>query len=68
MITPIDVICMQIIDAENRVDKAHYHLDNPPLPHPRSPMEEATFHLVEHNIAYDQIGFDYYSNTVTYRI
>ena len=68
MITPIDICCMQIIEAEKRPDKVHYHLTNPPLPHPRSPLEEATFHLVERNVAYNQIGFDYYANLVTYRI
>lgn len=68
MITPIDVVCMQIIDAEKRVEHVHYHLNNPPLAHPRSPLEEATFHLVDRNISYNQIGFDYYANTVTYRV
>ncbi len=68
MITPIDAICMQIIDAEKRVDEAHYHLADPPSPHPRSPLEEAAFHIVSREISYNQIGFDYYANTITYRI
>lgn len=68
MITPVDVICMQIITAEKRPVEAHYHLANPPDPHPRSPLEEAAFHLVDRTIAYNQIGFDYYANVVTYRI
>lgn len=68
MITPVDVVCMQIIVAEKKVDAAHYHLNDPPQPHPRSPLEEATFHLVDRAIRYSQIGFDYYDNVVTYRV
>lgn len=68
MITPIDVICLQMIHANDKVDEAHYHLANPPLAHPRGIMEEANFHLVDRNIAMSQIGFDYYYNIVTYRV
>ena len=68
MVTPLDVNCMQIIQAENRVDKAHYHIDNPPLSHPRPMLEEANFHLVDRKISMNQVGFDYYSNVVTYRV
>lgn len=68
MITPIDVVCMQIIVAERKADSAHYHLTAPPQPHPRSPMEEATFHLVDRAIGLSQTGFDYYDNVVVYRV
>lgn len=68
MITPIDIICLQMYHSNHRVDEAHYHLANPPLPHPRSLMEEANFHLVDRNIEMRQIGFDYYYNIVTYRV
>lgn len=68
MITPLDVVCMQIIQAEKRVDSAHYHLENPPLQKPRHIFEEANFHLVDRTISMSQIGFDYYANVVTYRI
>lgn len=59
---------MQIIDAEKRVDSAHYHIANPPLPHPRSPLEEATFHLVNRAITLNQAVFDYYDNTLSFRV
>lgn len=59
---------MQIIDAENRVDKAHYHIDDPPAAKPRPMLEEANFHIVDRVIGMGQIGFDYYANIVTYRI
>lgn len=68
MVTAIDIACMQIIQAEKKVDSAHYHLANPPLAKPRPPLEDARFHLVERNIAMTQIGFDYYANLVTYRV
>ena len=68
MITPLDAVCLQMIQAERRVEEAHYHLANPPLSHPRPLMDEANFHLVERNISMGQIGFDYYANIVTYRI
>lgn len=68
MTTAVDIACMQIIQGETRVDKAHYHLTNPPQSHPRQMLEEANFHLVDRNISMNQIGFDYYSNVVTYRV
>lgn len=68
MITPIDAICLQMLQAERRPDEAHYHLANPPLAHPRPIMDEANFHLVDRQITMDQIGFDYYYNIVTYRV
>lgn len=68
MITPLDITCMQIIQGETKVDKAHYHLADPPLSHPGPVLEEANFHLVERNISLNQVGFDYYSNLVTYRV
>ena len=68
MITPIDCICLQMIQAANRVDEAHYHLTDPPHFHPRTMLEEATFHVTERAVSLKQIGFDYYSNIVTYRI
>ncbi|MBD5553470.1 MAG: hypothetical protein HDQ44_03945 [Desulfovibrio sp.] len=68
MITPLDAVCLQLIQAARRVEEAHYHLANPPLSHPRPLMDEANFHLVERNISMGQIGFDYYSNLVTYRV
>lgn len=68
MVTPLDVACMQIIHAENRVDHAHYHLADPAREKPRPMLEAATFHLVDRNISMTQIGFDYYANLVTYRI
>ena len=40
MITPIDCICLQMIQAANRVDEAHYHLTDPPHFHPRTMLEE----------------------------
>ncbi len=36
MITPIDCICLQMIQAANRVDEAHYHLTDPPHFHPHN--------------------------------
>lgn len=68
MITPIDAICLQMIHAERDVEHVHYHLDDPPRAHPRAPLEEANFHLVERAITFDQIGFDYYDNVVVYRV
>lgn len=68
MITPIDVVCLQMIHAERYGDEAHYHLANPPLSHPRPPLEEANFHIVDRTISLNQIGFDYYDNIVTYRL
>lgn len=68
MITPLDVVCLQVINAANSRDEAHYHLANPPLAHPRSPLEEAPFHIVDRAITMSQIGFDYYENIVVYRV
>ena len=68
MITPLDVICLQMLQAERRPVEVHYHLANPPLAHPRPIMDEANFHLVSRHIANSQIGFDYYDNIVTYRV
>lgn len=68
MITPLDSVCLQMIQAEKRVDEAHYHLADPPRAHPSSVLEEANFHLVSRNIEMKQIGFDYYNNIVTYRV
>lgn len=68
MITPVDVICLQMIQAERRPEQAHYHLANPPLARPRPVMDEANFQLVSHRITHAQIGFDYYDNIVTYRV
>lgn len=68
MITPIDVVCMQIIESAKRTDSAHYHLADPARAKPRSLLEEANFHLVERAISMKQIGFDYYNNIVTYRV
>lgn len=68
MITPLDVACMQIIQMDQKVDGAHYHLANPPLDKPRHIFEEANFHLVDRTIGMSQIGFDYYYNVVTYRV
>lgn len=68
MITPIDVICLQMIWAERRVDAAHYHLADAGVEHPRYLMDEANFHLINRAITMDQIGFDYYDNVVVYRV
>ncbi len=68
MITPLDVVCLQIIEASRRGDEAHYHLTDPPHFHPRTILEEATFHITERAISLKQIGFDYYDNVVTYRV
>lgn len=68
MITPVDCVCMQIIQADRQAQTGHSHYYAPPQPHPRSPLEEATFHLVSRNITGAQIGFDYYANVVTYRV
>lgn len=68
MITPIDVVCMQIIESSRRGDEAHYHLAHPIYPHHRSPVDEANFHIVDRTISLAQIGFDYYDNVVTYRV
>lgn len=68
MVTPLDAVCLQMIQASRRVDEAHYYLADPPRPHPRQMIEEANFHLIERNISMNQIGFDYYSNIVTYRV
>lgn len=68
MITPLDAVCLQMIQMSQRVDEAHYHLANPPASHPRSIMDEANFHLINRHIKMTQIGFDYYANIVTYRI
>lgn len=58
----------QIVKADNSAQEAHYHLSDPPNPHPRQMLEEANFHLVDRHIGMNQIGFDYYSNVVTYRV
>lgn len=68
MITPIDVVCMQIIEAEKKVETVHYHLADPPAAKPRPMLEEANFHIVDRSISMNQIGFDYYANVVTYRV
>lgn len=68
MLTPLDAVCLQMIQASEKVQEAHYHLANPPLAHPRSMLEEANFHLVSRHISMSQIGFDYYNNIVTYRV
>lgn len=68
MVTPIDVICLQMIQADRRPKEVHYHLANPPLSHPRPMMDEANFQLVSRHITHGQIGFDYYDNIVTYRV
>lgn len=68
IVTAMDVACLQVIQASDKVDRAHYHVDNPPEAHPRQLLEEANFHLVDRNIAMSQIGFDYYTNIVTYRV
>ncbi len=68
MITPIDVICLQMIHATNKVESAHYHLEYPPMAKPNHIMDEANFHLINRSIQYDQIGFDYYDNIVVYRV
>lgn len=68
MVTPLDVVCMQIIEAEKRPQEVHYHLANPPLAKPRPVLEEANFHIVDRAIGMSQIGFDYYANIVTYRV
>lgn len=68
MITPIDIICLQMSYADQKVEHVHYHLADPPRSHPQGIMEEANFHLVDRHITMDQIGFDYYENTVTYRV
>ncbi len=68
MVTPLNVACLQLLNAAERVDEAHYHLVKAPQAYPRQSLEEANFHLVERNIAMSQIGFDYYSNIVTYRV
>lgn len=68
MITPLDAVCLQMIQAERRVDAAHYHLADPPLLHAPRIMDEANFQLVSRNIGMNQIGFDYYYNIVTYRV
>lgn len=68
MVTPLDAVCLQMIQAAQKTQEVHYHLANPPLSHPRSMLEEANFHLVDRHIRMSQIGFDYYHNIVTYRI
>lgn len=68
MITPIDIVCMQIIEAARKPETVHYHLADPARAKPRSMLEEANFHLVERAITMKQIGFDYYNNIVTYRV
>ena len=59
---------MQILQAEERVDRAHYHIANPPQPHPRSPLEEANFHIVDRAVTLDQAVFDYYDNILSFRV
>lgn len=68
MLTPLDAVCLQMIQAVSKVQEAHYHLANPPEPHPGHLLDQANFHLVDRHISMSQIGFDYYSNIVTYRI
>lgn len=68
MIQPVDAIRLIIAHADRSPAEAHYHLADPPLAHPRPIMEEAIFHIVDRNISLGQIGFDYYSNIVTYRV
>lgn len=68
MVTPLDAVCLQMIQAARRVDEVHYHLADPPLAHPRPIMDEANFQLVNRNISMSQIGFDYSANIVTYRV
>lgn len=68
IVTATDIACLQVIQAADKVDRAHYHIENPPQPHPRQMLEEANFQLVNRNISMNQVGFDYYSNIVTYRV
>lgn len=68
MNTVVDIACMQIIQAEKRVDHAHYHIANPPEPHPQSPLEEAPFHIVNRAVTLNQAMFDYYDNTLSFRV
>lgn len=68
MITPIEVVFLRTWHESLAPHHAHYHLENPPLPHHRSPIDEANFHIIDRNISMSQIGFDYYANVVTYRV
>lgn len=68
MITPIDAINYTIAHANRIPDEAHYYLASLPLQDNRPLMDQANFHLVDRNISMSQIGFDYYSNVVTYRV
>ena len=68
MVTPIEVVCLQMASTARGVDEAHYHLADPQRAKPRSVMEMANFHIVDRTISLAQIGFDYYDNIVTYRV
>lgn len=68
MLTPIDAINYTIAHANRAVEEAHYYLASLPLQDNRPLMDQANFHLVDRTISMSQIGFDYYSNVVTYRV
>lgn len=68
MITPIDAIHLTIAHASLVPLEAHYHLADLPMPHHRSVIDEANFHIIDRTIGNAQIGFDYYDNIVTYRV
>ena len=68
MVTPIDLVCLQMASCARSGDEAHYHLADPQRAKPRPMTEAANFHIVDRTISLAQIGFDYYANIVTYRV
>lgn len=68
MVTPIEVVCLQMAGAARGPHEAHYHLADPQRAKPRPMTEAANFHIVDRTITLAQIGFDYYDNIVTYRV
>lgn len=68
MVTPIEVVCLQMASTARVPDEAHYHLADPQRAKPRPMMEMANFHIVDRTISLAQIGFDFYDNIVTYRV
>lgn len=68
MVTPIEVVCLQMSVSAAGPHEAHYHLADPQRAKPRPMMEMANFHIVDRTISLAQIGFDFYDNIVTYRV
>ena len=68
MVTPIDLVCLQMASCARGRDETHYHIADPQRARPRALTEAANFHIVDRTISLAQIGFDYYDNIVTYRV